>query len=264
MRVETESALRKFIRRLLLRSELTPTEVAAIASMPATLSQAGPHRDQVRPGQSIDHSCMVVKGLAARFDQLADGKRQFTAVHLPGDLCDLHSVPAPVAGWGITSLTRTTFLHVPHNELRRLTDTFPAIAVAFWRDTALDASILSKWISALGRRSADARLAHLLCEVGVRLELAGEGTRNRFVFQATQTHIADFLGISAVHVNRSLQTLRARSLVTTDGYRYDITRFEELASFAQFDPAYLLLDATRLPRPSVSLPAPAGSTSEAA
>jgi CRP-like cAMP-binding protein len=239
---EQQAALGKFLKRLLLRNDLSQAEQGAILALPGTISKLGAHRDQIAPGQLVDYSCLVVDGLAARFDQLANGMRQFTAVHLPGDMCDLHSVPAPLSGWGIEALAPTTFLRVPHKDLRALTVDYPAIAEAFWRDTIVDASILAKWISALGRRSAEARLAHLLCEIGLRMEQSGVGSRTQFGFRATQGHIADILGISAVHVNRSLQSLRARSLVRAEHFTYHIDDFEALAAFAEFDPAYLLLN----------------------
>lgn len=234
--------MERFLRRITLRSDMTAAERQAILSLPGELAEAGPQRDLVGPGQYTSFACLVVSGLAARFDQLGNGQRQFTALHIPGDMCDLHSVPAPVAGWGIQALTRTIYLKVPHEALRALIAERPAIALAFWRDTIVDASILAKWISALGRRSAEARLAHLLCEVAMRLEQSGEGERSRFKLRATQIHIADFLGISTVHVSRSLQNLKARGLIVAEDYVYQVPDFEALARFADFDPAYLLLD----------------------
>lgn len=238
---ERAVAFTKFLRRLMLRSDMNADEEAAITGLPGEFADIGAHRDLVSPGQKMDYACLVVDGLAARFDQLANGQRQFTALHIPGDMCDLHSVPAPIAGWGIQALTATRYLKVPHQALRGLIADHPAIALAFWRDTIVDASILSKWISALGRRSAEARLAHLLCEVALRLEQSGEGDRSAFHLRATQVHIADVLGISTVHVSRSLQSLRARGLVEAQDYAYRLPDFPALARFAEFDPAYLLL-----------------------
>ena len=235
-------ALEKFIRRLKIRSDLTAAEQVAIVGLPGDFAEIGPQRDLVIPGSRMDHACLMVSGLSARFDQLANGQRQFTALHVPGDMCDLHSVPAPLVAWGIQALTKTLYLKVPHQALRDLIAERPPVAIALWRDTIVDASILAKWISALGRRSAEARLAHLLCEVGIRLEQSGDGERTRFSLRATQIHIADFLGISTVHVSRSLQSLRARELVDVQDYAYRIPDFAALASFAEFDPMYLLLD----------------------
>lgn len=239
---DRQLALEKYLRRLVIRSDLTDDECREISALPAEFAEIGPQRDMVSPGQVMTYACLMVDGLAARFDQLANGQRQFTALHIAGDMCDLHSVPAPVTGWGIQTLTRTRYLKVPHQALRDLISNRPTIALAFWRDTIVDASILSKWISALGRRSAEARLAHFLCEVAIRLEQSGSGTRTEFKLRATQIHIADFLGISTVHVSRSLQGLRSRGLVAVQDYTYRLPDFTALAHFAEFDPTYLLLD----------------------
>ena len=153
--VELKAAgLRKFLARLLLRSELSEEERQAILALDGDVVRTVAHRDIVRPGQTIDYACLVIGGLAGRFDQLASGKRQITALHIIGDMCDLHSVAVPHTGWGIEALSDTLTLRIPHHALRNLTVSNPRIAFAFWRDTIADASILAKWISALGRRAA--------------------------------------------------------------------------------------------------------------
>ncbi|HET9398308.1 MAG TPA: Crp/Fnr family transcriptional regulator, partial [Sphingomicrobium sp.] len=162
--------LGKFLRRLLLRSPLTEAEQAAILALPGEDVCTSAHRDIVRPGHRTTYSCLVVEGLVGRFDQLADGHRQITALHIVGDFCDLHSLAVPETGWGIESLTDSVVKMVPHDALRALVDLSPAFTMAFWRDTVVDGSVLAKWNSALGRRSAKARLAHLLCEMGIRFE----------------------------------------------------------------------------------------------
>ena len=237
---DRQTALARFLRRLVLRSDLTASEQASIIGLPGEFAEVEAHRDMVVPGCEMDHACLMVTGLSARFDQLSNGQRQFTALHIPGDICDLHSVPVPITGWGIQALTRTLYLRVPHRALRDLISDQPALGLALWRDTIVDSSILAKWISALGRRSAEARLAHFLCEVAIRLEQSGEGLRTAFHLRATQVHIADFLGVSTVHVSRSMRSLRDRGLVEARDYAYQVPDFAKLAKFAEFDPAYLL------------------------
>jgi CRP-like cAMP-binding protein len=92
----------------------------------------------------------VVEGLVGRFDQMKDGRRQISALYIPGDMCDLHSTVMPVAGWGLEAITTTTVLHVPHYDLRNLATEFPNVALAFWRDTTADASVLAKWVGNSG------------------------------------------------------------------------------------------------------------------
>ncbi len=233
----------KFLARLLLRSPLNQEEQEAILALEGRETRFDAHRDIVRPGQTNDFACLVAEGLAGRFDQLANGHRQITALHIPGDMCDLHSVAVPHTGWGIEALAPTVILRIPHRQLRELTVSYPAIAFAFWRDTVVDSSILAKWISALGRRAAKERLAHLICEMGVRMEQAGLGSRDCFRLRTTQAQLADVLGLTAVHLNRSLQALRAADVVNMEGFKVQTTDVNRLRAIAEFDPQYLLLNS---------------------
>lgn len=242
MLTSNHSALQGFLQRLLLRSRLTPEEQSAILNLRSHAAQVSGHRDVVSPGQVVDHACLVVDGLVGRFDQMKDGSRQITALHIPGDMCDLHSVVSPVAAWGLGAITTSTILHVPHEELRAAAVAYPAIALAFWRDTTADASVLAKWIANVGRKDALARLAHLLCEVGVRMEQAGLGARRSYSLPITQAQLADALGLTAVHVNRQLRALREGGLVRTDQRTVQIENWGKLAEIAEFDPEFLLIE----------------------
>jgi CRP-like cAMP-binding protein len=235
------SALHRFLNRLLLRSFLSSEEQEAILALPAAHAHVAARKEIVSPGETIDHACLVSKGVAARFDQMQGGQRQITALHIAGDMCDLHSVVAPTAAWGIAALTATNVLLVPHDSLRELARSRPAIALAFWRDSIVDASILAKWIGNIGRQDARARLAHLICEFGVRCELAGIGSKTAFALDATQEQLADALGLTAVHVNRTLQRLRAESVVSTRGHAIIVLDWDRLVQIAEFDPSYLLI-----------------------
>ncbi|QDP19934.1 Crp/Fnr family transcriptional regulator [Sphingomonas xanthus] len=225
----------------MLRSPLSSAERKAVLSLPGKELRTSAHRDIVRPGHCSKFSSLVVDGLAGRFDQLANGHRQITALHIVGDFCDLHSVAVPQTGWGIESLTETVVRLVPHEALLALSDSSMAIAMAFWRDTVVDASVLAKWNSALGRRSAKSRLAHLLCEMSLRFQQAGLGTDSDFHFPITQAQLADVLGITAVHLNRTMQALRQDGLLTTKGPHYHLPDRARLCRIAEFDDRYLLL-----------------------
>jgi CRP-like cAMP-binding protein len=235
------AALTRFLERLLRRSCLSAEEQAEILGLKSHVAQADNHRDIVRPGMKVDHACLVVAGLVGRFDQMADGQRQITAIHIPGDMCDLHSVVSPIAGWGLEALTTTTILRIPHADLRELAMRYPAIALAFWRDTTADASIFAKWVSNIGRREARARLAHLFCELGMRMEQAEVGTRTDFPMPIAQVQLADALGLTPVHVNRTLQMLKREGIVAKNDKTIHVSDWTSLAAIAQFDPAFLLI-----------------------
>jgi CRP-like cAMP-binding protein len=236
---DRELGLELFLRRLLLRSPLSPAEQEAIRSLPGRIEKVRAGQDVIVPGEHTDESCTVVRGLMSRFDTLLDGSRQTVALYLSGEMCDLHSLPSPTSGWGLEALTETTLLFVPHEALRKLTHDI-AIALAFWRDTTVDGSILAKWVANMGRKQAGARMAHLFCELGVRLEQLKLGSRTDFSVPITQAQLAEVTGITSVHVNRTLKALAEEGIIFTRG-KVRIADWNAAAQLAEFDPAYLLL-----------------------
>lgn len=235
-----DSPLAPWIRRLRLRSDLTKDEVTALLGMPFELRTHGTNRDFVRLGEVVTHACIIVRGLAGRFDQTASGARQITALYIPGDAADLHSVPLPKASNALQALCPTEVAHVPHASLRELSEAYPNVALAFWRDCVVDTAILSKWALNLGRASAGQRMAHLLCELSLRFEAIGKDGRH-FDFPATQTHLGDATGLTNVHVNRVLRNLAEKGLARLGGKQAEIFDLAGLAEEGDFDQSYLHL-----------------------
>ena len=231
--------LQPFVDRLTSRSVLTEEEQQAVLNLPGHAQQVQSNRDFVPLGTRVDHACLVVAGIVGRFDQNGEGSRQITAMHVPGDMCDLHSVVQPVPTSALQSLTVATILRVPHSAIRDVAARYPALAEAFWRDCMVDAAILSEWVVNVGRRDAKARIAHLLCEMATRLQ----GTRARlghvFDLPVTQTQLAEATAMTAVHVNRTLQSLRTDGLIEWHHRVIRIPQWEALATVAEFDPDYL-------------------------
>jgi CRP-like cAMP-binding protein len=239
---QPRSGLSKFLQRLLHRSALTSVEQQAVLGLTGNEEHCRAHYDIVSPGQTVDSACLVVQGLVARYDQMLDGQRQITSFYIAGDMCDLHSVVAPTASWSITAISHAAIMRVPHSQLRELCLTYPAIALAFWRDGTVDASVFAKWVGNLGRKDAKARIAHVLCEMGIRSESAGLGTRTSYEFQATQEQLADATGVTTVHVNRTLQEIRGEGLLTFKNGSVEVAHWDALVSVAEFDGGYLMLD----------------------
>ena len=234
-----ESALAAFLARLTRRSRLTEEEQDAILLLPSDAEQVGPRRDIIRPGARTDHATLVGRGIIGRYDQSATGKRQITSLYYRGDMCDLQSVTCPVAGWGLEAMTTSLVLKIPHADLRAVAARYPALAMAFWRDTTVDGAIIAKLAANLGRQSALQRVAHFFCETGIRLEDAGCGRRDHYAFDLTQEQLAEAMGITPVHTNRVLQHLRSEGLIETAG-QTRIPDWDRLCSLAEFDPTYLL------------------------
>lgn len=239
MRHLPRSAIELFVDRLQERSSLDREELDALFSLRGRSSLAQAQVDIVSPGETTDHACLIVDGLAGRFGTAVDGKRQITALHIAGDMCDLHSVVVPKVGWALQALSPTAILRIPHSALRDVARAYPRIAEAFWRDCSVDASVLSQWVVNVGRRDARSRLAHLLCEMALRMENAGLGTRFSFPLQATQNQLGDALGLTSVHVNRSFRVLREKGLAEMRQYRVDIMDWDGLVALGDFDAEYL-------------------------
>ena len=237
----TPRALHCFLEMLLLHSRLSSLEQQAVLSLPTRPARIRNRTDIVSPGQTVDQACLVASGLVARFDQMRSGHRQTTALHLAGEMCDLHSVVQPKASWSITALTDATVFFVPHKGLWDAALRHPNLAVAFWRDGMAQAAILAKWIGNLGRKNATARVAHLICEMGLRSESAKLGSRTNFELPMTQEQLADAAGITAVHVNRTLQLLRKDAGLTFKRPRVVVEDWSHLAGVAEFDPDFLQL-----------------------
>ncbi len=229
--------LQHFLDRLTRRSSLTSREQAAVLGLPGYVSQVQSNRDFVRLGERLDHSCLIVAGYVGRFDQNRNGVRQITAVHLPGDMADLHSVVQPEATSALQALSTATILRIPHTAVRETAAAFPAIAEALWRDCMVDASVLAQWVVNVGRRDAKGRIAHLLCEIATRLGIA-PANGEIFPFPVTQQQLADVTGLTSVHVNRTLQAMRREGLADVR-HNVHILNWDALAQVGEFEADYL-------------------------
>lgn len=238
-----KQALSAFVQRLIVRSPLGNDEVSALLALPAHPQKVAAHRDFVRLGDDVDHACLIVDGLAARFAQLQDGSRQTISLHIPGDMADLYSLMLPKAPSTLHALTDTTIVKIPHEALRGLTAAYPAIANAFWRDCVVDGNIIAQWLVNVGRRNSRARLAHLLCEMAVRTGGA-DGPPASFPLRMTQEQLADALGLTSVHVNRTLKAMREEGLARLTRRELIIEDWHRLVQAGEFDPSYLALPET--------------------
>lgn len=235
--------LQRFLDRLTLRSPVSQDARRAILDLPVQAVEVAANRDFVHLGDRVDHACLVTAGLAGRIHQDSDGRRQITAIHIPGDMADLHSVVQPAGSSALQALGTASILRVPHAALRRLAARDSGVAEAFWRDCAVDAAILSQWVVNVGRRDARARTAHLFCEMATRY---GSPTVNggTFRFPVTQSHLADALSLTPVHVNRTLMGLRRDRVLTVQRQLVTVHDWRALIELADFDPGYLHIART--------------------
>ena len=202
--------------------------------------------DLVAEGSRPSYSTLMLDGFAARYKLMPDGSRQITALHIAGDFVDLHAFLLKKMDHGIVALTPCRIAPVAHPHLKLITETQPHLSRLLWLDTLVDGAIHREWIVAMGRRSKKAHLAHLICELFKRLQVVKKTDGNSFQFPLSQAEMADVLGLSVVHLNKTLQTLRKSETVIWEQREVRILDWEGLTAIAGFDPTYL--SATVEPR----------------
>ncbi|RUU97354.1 MULTISPECIES: Crp/Fnr family transcriptional regulator [unclassified Mesorhizobium] len=228
------------VRMLDRRDTLPPDEIALIEALPVRPVTFRPDEEVVREGSRPAESCLVANGFAVRNQAIRD-KRQITAIHVPGDFVDLHSLLLKVMDHSVSALGSCDVVFIRHKDLLAAMGESPHLTRMLWLSTTIDASIQRTWITCLGRRSAKQHLAHVICELYVRLEIVGLASDQTFAIPLTQAELGDVLGLSVVHVNRTLQELRANDLLSWKDRRIVILDFQRLALLADFDATYLNL-----------------------
>ena len=234
--------IEKHLMKLRARDELSPEEEQAIIGAVSEYREYAGDKTFIRAGVELDHSTLLLDGLMCRYKDLRDGQRQITELHVAGDFADLHSFTLKRLDHNVMTLTPCRVAIIPHERLREITEKYTHLTRVYWFATNLDAAIHREWELSLGRRSAISRMAHLFCELFVKLGLVGLTDGTSYDLRLTQTDLAECLGLTSVHVNRTLKELREQGLVEFRGSRVSISDLEGLQRTAEFDPAYLYLE----------------------
>lgn len=237
--------LDKHLMKLRARDEISAEEEQAIRAAVTEVITVPADRLVVRAQQPLDVCTILLSGIAARQKDLRDGRRQITEIHVAGDFTDLHSFTLKYLDHDVAALSECSFAVVPHEHMKQITERHPHLTRVYWFATNLDAAIHREWEVSLGIRSAIGRMAHLFCELNVRLGIAGLARDGTYALPVTQQELADMLGITAVHANRTLQELRSQGHVEFASGVVSIRDLRALERTAEFDPAYLYLDRRR-------------------
>lgn len=229
-------------RKLELFGELPEDDRRLLDAVVAAPRAVSADQDVIREGDRPDNVHLVMTGLACRYKLVEDGQRQIIAFLLPGDFCDLYVFILEAMDHNISVLTPSTIVDIPQPKILELTNR-PAIARALWWATLVDEATLREALVNMGRRSAEQRIAHLFCELHLRLRGIGLVESDTFDLPLTQSELADVVGLSAVHVNRTLQSLREKKLIRTSSHSTTILDLERLRELSGFNPNYLHLQA---------------------
>jgi CRP-like cAMP-binding protein len=234
--------IERHLAKIQARDDLSAAEVEAIRAGMGSPRDEPADRTLIKAGEELNFSTLLIDGIACRYKDLRDGQRQITELHVAGDFLDLHSFTLKRLDHNVMTLTPCTVAVMPHDRLKAITEEHPHLTRVYWFGTNLDAAIHREWEVSLGRRSAISRMAHLFCELQVRLGVVGLADESGYELRLTQTDLAECLGLTSVHVNRTLKELREQGLVEFRGGRVDISDVAGLRRVAEFDPSYLYLE----------------------
>ena len=234
------------LKKLKRRIEISADEERALRSVVTETRRVGPDQVLIRGGQELNVSLLLIDGWLARAKDLPGGERQVTQLHVAGDFADLHSFTLKCLDHDVMTLSDCIIGVAPHERIKEVTERFPKIARYYWFSTNVDAAITRELALSLGQRSAISRMAHLFCELHVRLDAVGHARDDGFDFPLTQRELSECLGLTVVHVNRTIQELRRRGLVELENRQLTILDKRGLEGVAEFDPSYLYLDRAPL------------------
>lgn len=231
------------VQKLSLRDRMSAEEQKLLERSIVRVREVPADHDFVSDGQRMTESTLLLDGMAGRYKLLGEGRRQIMALHVAGDFVDLHSFLLKTMDHHVCALSACTIALVPHELIKEITETSPHLTRMLWLSTLMDAAIHREWITSMGRRPALERTAHLFCELFKRLEVVGKTQGLSYRMPLTQSELGDALGLSLVHVNRVVQALRTQGLVSWEGRVLTILDWEGLCTLAEFDSAYLYLNA---------------------
>jgi len=225
--------------------ELADSEVAALDHLTRSPYPMKAGSDLILEGTNPENVFLLMEGWGYRYSLLKNGNRQIFGYVLPGDLCDVHVFMLDEMDHSIGLLSEAMAVKIPADEMLDVLNRYPRIERALWIATLVSESTLRQWVVNIGQRDAFERIGHLFCELWQRMRVVGlVSADDQFDLPLTQVELADTLGMTAVHVNRTLQRLREAGLIALKRSRLRILDPEKLAEVSGFDGSYLRLDAT--------------------
>lgn len=244
---DVSDALAPLVRKLSLHLPLSEEDRAAVLALPHYRRVLENGQYVVREGDVPTHSCLVTSGFAVRQKIVGDGGRQIVNIHMAGDMADLQNSLLSIADHNVQALSRMIGAFIPREAIEELAFRRPMVGKALWIETLIEGAISREWIANVGRRDATMRTAHLLCEFAYRLDAVGIGKECNYELPMTQDQLADTLGLTSVHVNRTLKALDESGLTKRSKRSVVITDLKKLADAGDFRSTYLHLPQRALP-----------------
>ena len=239
----SEHPLALMVRRLNLWKPLGDADRDAVLELPYTIRKLDAGQVLVWDGDRPQYTCLLVSGYAFRHKHAGNGGRQILSIHMKGDIVDLQNSLLGVADHNVQMLTAGEVAMIPADKVREVAFSHPTVGMAMWYETLVEGSIFREWVLNLGRRDARTRIAHMLCEFGLRLEVAELGEQSAYELPITQEQLADAVALTPVHVNRTLKKLEDDGLITRTKRAIAIVDWKQLAKEGDFQPRYLHLES---------------------
>lgn len=237
----SDSPLALMVRKLETHAPLSAQDRDALLALPFKAQTYEASSYLVREGDTPDHCAVLVSGFAYRHKLNGDGGRQIVSLHIPGEMLDLQHLFLDTADHNVQTLTRAQLVTIPRTALRELVRTNAAIGNAIFVSILVEASIFREWILNVGRRNAGERVAHLLCEFAIRLDTQGLSDQQGYELPMTQEQLGDAVGLTPVHVNRTLKALAKAGLLVRDKRHISFPAWKNMQQFAHFSSRYLHL-----------------------
>lgn len=245
-------------RKLQTLAQIDEADLAVLSNASRDVRKIEPGADIISEGDNPEDVYIILNGFAFRYKLTEAGGRQVFAYLLPGDFCDLHVALLTHMDHSIGTISPCEIAVIDRRAILEITEQHPRITRALWMCNLVDEATLREWLLNLGRRAAEQRVAHLFCEIYTRLEAVGGASVGEFSLPIPQALLADTVGMSDVHVNRSLRALREAGLVRFHRQHVVIPDVQRLAEFSGFNPDYLHLQPMRS-RIDWSQPLPMGN-----
>ncbi len=227
------------VKKFSLVLELTEIEKDILLSLQDNCEKVPAKTDLVIEGKEFKYTYIIKEGWAYNYKLLANGRQQNLNFSLCGDFIGLYAAVFKKSENSVRALTDLTVCKIEPDRVINLFSSAPRLAAAICWVAARDGAILGEHITRIGRRTAYDRTGHLLLELLRRLEAVSLVQSDTFEFPVTQEILADMLGLTAVHMNRTIRALKNDGMITLDDKHIIIHKRSELREAVGFDPSYL-------------------------
>jgi CRP-like cAMP-binding protein len=240
-------ALESLLRKLEHWHPLNEEDRQAVLALPHVTRDLTANQFLVWDGDRPQNTCLILSGFAFRHKIAGNGSRQILSIHMKSDLIDLQNSLLGVADHNVQMITAGSVALIPVDAIRDIAFRIPAVGMAMWYETLVEGSIFREWILNVGRRDAFTAIGHLLCEFALRMDVAELGKSTNYELPLTQEQLADAVGLTSVHVNRTLMRLEEEGHIRRSKRTIHIDDWQALAKVADFEPRYLHLFRADMP-----------------